>query len=237
MNTLILEHDQFLDANQALLQPRQYEHIKQVLKLNCGDEVRVGKINDNLGSGHFYEKDSRGFVRNIRLDIPPPSTLPLTLIVAMPRPQMLKRILQTVACFGVEKLILIQTRRVEKSFWQSPSAQDGAIREQFVLGLEQANATQLPELKMYHRFKSFIEDDCPGLTAKTDKWLLHPGPYPFLPCGSQLVPSTLAIGPEGGFTDYECERWFEQGFKAAQLGERILRVETAVTSALARLAG
>ena len=42
MNTLILEHDQFLDANQALLQPRQYEHIKQVLKLNCGDEVRVG---------------------------------------------------------------------------------------------------------------------------------------------------------------------------------------------------
>ncbi len=43
----------------------------------------------------------------------------------------------------------------------------------------------------------------------------------------------LAVGPEGGFTDDEKGRMERHGFSRASLGETILRVETAVITALA----
>jgi 16S rRNA (uracil1498-N3)-methyltransferase len=44
---------------------------------------------------------------------------------------------------------------------------------------------------------------------------------------------TLAIGPEGGWTDAELEAGRKAGFREASLGQLILRTETAVISALA----
>ncbi len=237
MNTLILKPNQFTENTRAALSERQTNHIKTILKLSAGENIKIGALNGKLGEGVYEELNKQGFIRDIVLGFEPPPTLPLTLILALPRPQMLKRILQTVACFGVEKLVLIHSNRVEKSFWQSPAVQPEAIREQLLIGLEQANATQLPEVFFYKRFKAFIEDECPTLTQHTDKILLHPGPYPLMQKEPLSAPASIAIGPEGGFTEYECERWLEFGFQPAQLGQRILRVETAVTSALARLIG
>jgi len=237
MNTLILTADQFIDSKNARLSERQRLHVENVLKLTPGATLRAAELNGAMGHGVFDLRDGNALITDIVLDSPPPASLALTLILAMPRPQMLKRILQTVACFGVEKLVLIQSNRVEKSFWQSPSAQEGAIQEQLILGLEQANATQLPKVRMFQRFKPFIEDSCAELTANSNKMVLHPGPFPFFPNGKLVKPTSLVIGPEGGFTEYEMALWQEYGFEPRQLGERILRVETAVTSVLARCLG
>jgi RsmE family RNA methyltransferase len=48
-------------------------------------------------------------------------------------------------------------------------------------------------------------------------------------------PICLAIGPEGGWNDYEVDRFIQAGFRAFSMGERILQVDTAVVALLAQI--
>ncbi len=135
---------------------------------------------------------------------------------------------------GVKRLVLLNSYRVEKSYWQSPVVQKETLREQLILGLEQARDTVLPEVLLRQRFKPFVEDELPALAEGTLPLLAHPvaeGDCPRRVEG----PVTLAVGPEGGFIPYEVEKLVECGFQTVSLGERILRVETAVPALLGRL--
>src|SRR5690606_36348480 len=117
---------------------------------------------------------------------------------------MLKRTLQTVATMGVSRLVLLNSYRVEKSFWQTPFLEPAAIREQLILGLEQARDTVLPEIGIEKRFKPFVEDRLPALVEGTLGLVGHPGDFPSCPRGLPTdQPVTLAIGPEGGCIPYE----------------------------------
>jgi len=147
---------------------------------------------------------------------------------------MLKRVLQTVSAMGVARLVLLNSYRVEKSFWQTPFLEPAAIREQLILGLEQARDTVLPDVTLEKRFKPFVEDRLPSLADGTLGLTGHPGEYPACPRAVD-GPVTLAIGPEGGWIPYEVELLRLAGLQPVQLGERILRVETAVPALLARL--
>ena len=147
---------------------------------------------------------------------------------------MLRRVFQTVAAMGVPRIVLVNSYRVEKSFWQTPFLEPEAIREQLILGLEQARDSVLPEIVIEKRFKPFVEDRLPAITEGTLGLVGHPGNYPPCPRGLD-EPVTLAIGPEGGWIPYEIDLLGKSGLQPVQLGERILRVETAVTALLARL--
>jgi RsmE family RNA methyltransferase len=46
---------------------------------------------------------------------------------------------------------------------------------------------------------------------------------------------TLAIGPEGGFIGEEIGAFERAGFLPVSMGERVLRVETAVAALIARV--
>src|SRR5690606_22907434 len=156
----------------------------------------------------------------------PPSPLPLRLILALPRPKRLKRILQNCATLGVKEIILINSYRVEKSYWQTPILDAESIREHLTLGLEQGGDTMMPELRQVKRFRPFVEDELPSLIQGSRALVAHP--YAELACPRQVDGAvTLAIGPEGGFIPYEVDLLSRCGFEAVHLGERILRVDTA----------
>ena len=53
--------------------------------------------------------------------------------------------------------------------------------------------------------------------------------------GQRATRATIAIGPEGGWTDDELELAAKAGFQHVSLGKLILRTETAVVAALASL--
>lgn len=234
MNLLLLEEADFIAADRAILRDRRLTHMQEVHRCEVGDSMRVGRIGGLMGSAEVLRLDADEAELRVVLDQQPPTKLPLTLVLALPRPKMLRRVFQTVAAMGVPRVVLVNSYRVEKSFWQTPFLEPEAIRQQLILGLEQARDSVLPQIVIEKRFKPFVEDRLPTITEGTLGLVGHPGNYPPCPRGLD-EPVTLAIGPEGGWIPYEIELLGKSGLQPVQLGDRILRVETAVTALLARL--
>ena len=234
MNLLLLEEADFVAADRVVLGDRRFTHMQEIHRVAVGDNLRVGRLGGQMGQAQVLRLEGHEAELQVTFDQPPPAKLPLTLVLALPRPKMLRRVFQTIATMGVPKLILVNSYRVEKSFWQTPFLEPDAIREQLILGLEQARDTVLPEVIIEKRFKPFVEDRLPAISAGTLGLVGHPGNHPPCPRGLD-EPVTLAIGPEGGWIPYEIDLLNKAGLTPVQLGDRILRVETAVTALLARL--
>ncbi|WP_028631949.1 16S rRNA (uracil(1498)-N(3))-methyltransferase [Pseudomonas parafulva] len=234
MNLLLLEEADFVSADRVILADRRFTHMQHIHRVVEGDSLRVGRISGMMGKATVLRLAPHEAELEVSFDQPPPAKLPLTLVLAVPRPKMLRRLFQTVATLGVPRLILVNSYKVEKSFWQTPFLHPDAIRENLILGLEQARDTVLPEVIIEKRFKPFVEDRLPAIAAGTLGLVGHPGPYSACPRAVEQA-VTLAIGPEGGWIPYEVDLLANAGLAPVQLGDRILRVETAVTALLSRI--
>lgn len=234
MNLLLLTPEDCPAPGRARLGGRRLQHVREVHRAGPGDRLRVGMLDGAMGEGVITALAGDTLDIEFSLEQEPPPKLQLTLLLSLPRPKMLKRIFQTVATMGVQRLVLMNSYRVEKSFWESPWLTPAAVREQLLLGLEQARDTVLPEVLLEPRFKPFVEDRLPSLAAGSRCLVAHPGASLACPVGV-AAPVTLAIGPEGGFIPYEVDLLQAVGFEPVHLGPRILRVETAVTALVARL--
>jgi len=234
MNLILLFEADFVSPQRVRLAGRRLQHVVSVHRACAGDELRVGLVNAQMGTGVITSLTREALEMEVRLDQPPPPPLPVTLLLALPRPKSLRRVLQAATAMGVKRIVLMATWRVEKSFWDSPVLHPDALREQMVLGLEQARDTVLPEITLRRRFKPFAEDEVPDLARGTCGLLAHPPASQPCPRGVR-GPVTLAVGPEGGFIPYEVELLQAHGFEAVSLGVRSLRVEHAVPALLARL--
>lgn len=234
MNIILLHPSDFCNDTRVSLGGRRLQHVLRVHGAVPGDRLRVGLVNGPGGQGRVLSLDERQLLMEVELNDVPVEPLPLTLLLSLPRPKVLKRVLQHATTLGVKRLVLMNSYRVEKSFWQTPILEPNNLREQLLLGLEQARTTILPEVLIRKRFKPFVEDELHGLSQGDCKLVAHPVGDTPCPVAIQQ-PCTLAVGPEGGFIPYEVEKLQEQGFEAISLGPRILRVETAIPVLVGKL--
>ncbi len=234
MNLILLREEDFVAPGHVSLSGRRAEHIVGVHRAVVGDCLQVGKLNGRIGSGLVVHLESRRVDLDVTLDRDPPPPAPLTLLLALPRPKSLKKVLHAVTAMGVKEIVLLNTWRVEKSFWESPLLSPEGLREPLLLGLEQGRDTVLPRVSLQRRFKPFVEDVLPAQLDGRRALLAHPPAEH--PCPYQVrEPIALTVGPEGGFIAYEIEALQRTGFEPVSLGERPLRVEHAVPALLGRL--
>ncbi|MBF0505661.1 MAG: 16S rRNA (uracil(1498)-N(3))-methyltransferase [Nitrospirae bacterium] len=234
MNLILLFESDFIAGNLVRLSDRRMRHIMEVHRASVGDELCVGLEGGDIGSGVVTILSSDALEMEVQFSKKPPPKLPLTLVLAMPRPKVFRRVLYTASALGVGKIFLINSRRVEKSFWKSPVLDPTIIRRQLILGLEQSRDTIMPEVLIRPLFKPFVEDDMPQIMKNTLPLVAHPAAQEILPrnVGHQV---TLAVGPEGGFIPYEIDMFRSLGFRVVGAGERILPVEAAVPFLISRL--
>ena len=234
MNRLLVSPDDRLEGDRIRVRDRRLEHLLTVHRAGIGDTLRVGEVGGRMGNGEILAIDRDSATLAVTLEREPPPKLPLVLVLALPRPKMLRRVVRAVAEFGGRELHLINSYRVEKSYWQTPALAPGGIRECLLQGLEQSRDTVLPVVTCHRLFKPFVEDVLPGMIAGRRALLAHPGDHP--PCPRGISGETLlVVGPEGGLIPYEVTKLQEAGCEVVSLGPRILRVEHALVSLLGRL--
>ena len=233
MNLILLFDSDFISSDRVRLTGRRFEHIQNVLKISVDDELCVGLLNGKIGQGKVVHSSLQEIVLEVRLTFDPPAALPLTLIIPMIRPPMFKRLLFHATTLGIKKIIVLNFNRVEKSFWNSSSLNPEEMRDQMVLGLEQSKDTVLPEVIIQERFKPFVEGELPAMIKGKLNIVAHPEGQVCPKAG--MSPVTLLIGPEGGLIPFEIEKLTNIGFHLANLGPRILRVDTALPLVIGKL--
>jgi len=235
MNLILLFPEDFLDADHVRLAGRRLDHVTHVHRAAAGDALVVGVAGGRMGKGEVLRLDADALLEmRVILDRDPPPPLPLTLVLALPRPKVLNRVIAGATSLGVKRICLINAWRVEKSYWKSPRLSEENLRLQSILGLEQARDTVLPSIELHRFFRSFVEHELPAIARDSLALVAHPGSIEECPLGI-TQPVTLVIGPEGGFIAEELASLDRAGFTRVSVGERILRVETAVAAVIGRL--
>lgn len=234
MNLILLFAEDFLSEHHVRLDGRRFDHIQRVHRAGEGQTLVAGRAGGRIGSATITQLTANSIEMDVHFDRDPPPPLPVTLVLALPRPKVLNRLIAAATSMGIKRIILINAWKVEKSYWRSPRLSEENLRQQCVVGLEQAVDTILPIVETRRFFRRFVEDELPAMAANTVALVAHPGAASVMP---EMVtrPVSLVIGPEGGFVPAEIASLEQIGFQPASLGPRILRVETAVAAIVGRL--
>lgn len=234
MNVLLLDKTAFDEEKKTAFigNPMQIAHVKTILKAGVGDTLKIGKLGGCIGSGRIVQSEPQGYyLAEVVLDEPPPAKLGITLVLALPRPKVLRRLIMDMTALGVDRLVLVNSVRTDKSYWGSPLL---ARLDEFVQeGLQQGVDTIAPDIVFAKRFKPFVQDELPTYCTNQKAVVLHP--YADMPLLSiDERPQVVIIGAEGGFVPYEIELLASVGVQSVTLGRRILRTESAVNAVLGR---
>ncbi len=231
MNLLLLDSSEY-DGDRVELRDRRALHVADVLRAQPGERIRVGVVRESVGTAEVLSVEGdRLLLGAFALEtITSPS--PVRLVIALPRPKAVRRLLQTAASFGVDHIDLVNAWRVHKGYWDSPALGPDALLEQVWLGCEQGAHAWLPTIKTHRLLMPFLaelqEQDGPRLLA-------HPGSALWLgdvDLGPGAV--TFAIGPEGGWIEKELASLEGIGFQRISVSQATLRSEIALAATLAQ---
>ncbi len=237
MNLILLQPGDFRDGGLAELSDARARHIRKVLRAEPGKALRVGLLNGPLGKGTVLAVDKHRICIQCVFEENPPPKPRIDLLLAMPRPKVMKRMWAQLAALGVGRIVLVNAEKVERFYFDSHIIEPDFYNNLLIEGLQQARCTHLPEVIVRQRFKPFVEDELDGMFANHRKLLADPSAKKRLAdfeFGDERI--LLAIGPEGGWTPYELDKLKkEHAFELFGMGKRILRTDTACIGLLSML--
>ena len=138
---------------------------------------------------------------------------------------------------GVNNIYFIRSEKVEKSYFHSPLLNEENYMKFLIEGLSQGRRTRLPNVNFYKRFKEFFKDHFHENSNKDNLFVAEQRSDHFLEKNdiSRANNITVAIGPEGGWNDFELQIMAERGFRPIKLSNSTLRVENAVNALLSQI--
>ncbi|HVY62663.1 MAG TPA: 16S rRNA (uracil(1498)-N(3))-methyltransferase [Planctomycetota bacterium] len=237
MNLILLEEADRLDGPHFRLAGRRARHVREVLRAEPGRDLRVGLLEGPLGTARVERVGDDAVELECAFEAEAPPRPPVDLLLAIPRPKSLAKLLPEVAALGVDRLVLFRSWRVQKPYLTARALEPAVYRPLLHEGLMQARSTREPRVTVEPLFKPFVEDRLPALVAGALALVAHPGAATDI---ASVRPSpagrvTLAVGPEGGFIPYEIAALERAGFLPVAIGARTLRVETACAALLAQV--
>ncbi len=231
MNLLLVEPAE-LREGRCVLTDRRAVHLRGVLGVTPGSIIKMGVLGGAIGTGEVLADDPSGIALHFTSTGAPAPQMAIDLLLAMPRPKVLARVIEACAAFAIRRIDLTNAWRVDKSYLKSPKLAPAALAMDARLGAEQGATTHLPEIHVHDRLMELL--DTRFATPGPGRLLAHPHAPPIERAVGGGA-SVLAIGPEGGWIERELETFKERGFIPCSIGAPILRTESAVSAALGQL--
>lgn len=227
------------------LKDERARHIIKVLHKTSGDTFSAGIIGCASGTATITSitDGTLSFTFTAEGDGKP--LYPLVMIIGFPRPIQLKRLLRDMASLGVSEVHLTATQLGEKSYLQSDLATTDAGYRMLLDGSAQAASTHIPQLRMHQSLKeclSYLQTahaDAQHLLALDNVRAAGSlNAYLSKSRNADRGPLTIAaIGSERGWTDEERSLLEQHKYIRLSMGCRILRTETAATTAASLILG
>jgi 16S rRNA (uracil1498-N3)-methyltransferase len=240
VNLLLLSREDLGADGVVTVSGRRARHLREVLKVRVGQELRVGTVRGASGTGRVRRVADDEVSLDVTIPAAPARRPAVSLVLAVPRPKALSRVLQCAASCGVDRIDLVNAWRVDKGYLESDRLAPERLSDDLWLGCEQGAQTWLPAVRVHRLFRSAVEEELPCRWAETQTRRLVAHPHDAAPVERVHPPGAdhptiVAIGPEGGWIDAELGSFERVGFERVRIGEGVLRVESAVPAILGQL--
>ena len=235
MNLLLVEASELDEGAAVRLTGDRARHLLDVLKVEPGQSVRIGVVDGVTGVGHVTSVGPSWVSLSCTLGEPPvrPS---VDLLLALPRPKVLRRLWAQLAALGVGRIILTNAARVERNYFDTHVLEPDHYRPLLIEGLQQARDTLLPVVSVHRQFRVLVEDELDALAGHANRLVADPASTMSIAdsiAGTSPERMLLAVGPEGGWNQFELDLLGAHGFQRVGMGARTLRSDTAVIALLA----
>ena len=211
-------------------------HIREVLKVTSGQQAQVGIIDGPRGTATVVRIDGDAVILRCAFDKATPPLPAVDLMLALPRPKVMKRLWPQLAAIGVRRIFLVNASRVERQYFDTHVLSPDCYRPLLVEGLQQARDTRLPLVSIHRRLKVFIEDELDAAAGDAIRLVAHPGTRNSIRETLKDADDSrclLAVGPEGGWSEFERSLLDSHGFRSVGMLDRALRSDTACIALLA----
>jgi 16S rRNA (uracil1498-N3)-methyltransferase len=221
-------------AETAVMEGEAAHHLGRVLRaqagqlyeLSDGERVWLGRI-ESVG------RDRVQFALVEELPVFHPS-VDVKLLLAVVKFDAFEWALEKATELGVSTIVPLAAERSEKALLTAAAKRAERWKKILLEASQQSRRVRVPRLQNLRLIDDALSDD-------TDGARLCLSERPEAPSLKRVISdvkaqsATLAIGPEGGWTDRELEVARQNGFREVSLGRLILRTETAVIAAMASL--
>ncbi|MCB9596763.1 MAG: 16S rRNA (uracil(1498)-N(3))-methyltransferase [Sandaracinaceae bacterium] len=232
MNLLLVGPEEVSSSGEVLLHDERARHLLDVLGVHAGQYVRLGVLDGPKGRAEVLWTDDDTVRLRCELDPSPPERPRLDLVLAVPRPKVLKRLWAPLAAMGVGRIYLTNAKRVERFYFDSHAIRPEVFRPRLIEGLAQARDTRVPEVQVHKHLRMMIEQEVDAAHPDAKRIVADPVyRRSAIRVLSDLAPERrvlLAIGPEGGWDPLERDLLERYAFTGVGLGARTLRSDTAV---------
>jgi 16S rRNA (uracil1498-N3)-methyltransferase len=237
VNLILIEPVELSSTAEVTLSGPRAAHLLDVLGVRLRDQVRIGVVDGARGTGTVVGIDANRTV-TLACEFEPgiPPAPPVDLLLAMPRPKVMRRLWAQLAALGVGRILLTNAERVERNYFDTHVLSPSVYRPLLIEGLQQARDTRVPVVTIHRRLKVLVEDDL-NVLCLADRRIVADSdartPVAALMAQHTTGRVLLAVGPEGGWNGFETRLLVSNGFQPAGMGPRTLRTDTACVALLA----
>jgi RsmE family RNA methyltransferase len=235
VNLLLIDREELGAENEVELRDARARHLIDVLHVAREQEVRIGVLDGPQGSGIVTAIDGDCVRLRCALGDAEAVVPPVDLLLALPRPKVMRRLWAQLAALGVGRVILTNAERVERDYFDTHVLTPATFRPLLIEGLQQARDTRIPPVSIHRRFRVLIEDELASMSTGTIRLVAHPAEARTVRDAIHSADAgrvLIAVGPEGGWNAFELELLEAHGFTAVGMGKRTLRTDTACVALL-----